>query len=170
MLTLGAQVADFIDPAQLKAVVSITESEVYNVKKGDKVILTTDVLPAELFDGVVDVVSAKGNGRLSYQVEILLTGKNAGRLKSGMYVSAQMLSGKTSDTRELVISRRAIIESLKNPEVYVVKDNKAYRTKITIGRVFDNYVAVAGGLNPDDMVVVSGQINLVDGRDITLLQ
>ncbi|KAA6340903.1 putative efflux pump periplasmic linker TtgA [termite gut metagenome] len=169
LLSPGSQVAGFVDPSHLKAVVNITENEVYRTKKGDKVSLTTDVLPDYTFSGIVDVIASKGNNLLSYQVEIAVNDKNAGMLKPGMYVSAKLLTGNTSTTKELAIDRKAIIESLKNSEVYVVKENKAHKQKITIGKIYDNYVTVTAGLNPNDRVVTSGQINLVDGRDIEII-
>ncbi|MDR2844245.1 MAG: efflux RND transporter periplasmic adaptor subunit [Candidatus Symbiothrix sp.] len=170
LLSPGTQVADFVDPSGLKAIVSITESEMYRVRKGDKTVLTTDILPNHTFDGIVDVISSKGNNRLSYQVEILITDKRADLLKSGMYVSTQIIPEQISGNKKMVINRKAIIESLQTPEVYVIKDNKAYKQKITIGKVADNFVEVTAGLSLNDKVVVSGQINLLDGRDIQIIK
>ncbi|MDR0713882.1 MAG: efflux RND transporter periplasmic adaptor subunit [Bacteroidales bacterium] len=111
LLSAGMQVADFIDPSGLKLVVTVTEKEVYRIKKGDKVTVSSDILPGEEFTGTVDVIGSKGNDRLIYQVEILISGKNAGRLKPGMYASANFMpDGSTTDNR-LVINRKAIIEA-----------------------------------------------------------
>jgi RND family efflux transporter MFP subunit len=169
LLSPGSQVADFIDPSRLKAVVNITENEVYRLKKGDKASLTTNVLPDYTFGGTVDVIASKGNSLLSYQVEIVVNDKNAGMLKPGMYVSAKLLVGETSTVEELVIERKAVIGSLKKPEVYLVKGNTAHKQKITIGKIFDIYVTVTNGLDADDKVVTSGQINLVDGREVEIV-
>ncbi|MDR1223630.1 MAG: efflux RND transporter periplasmic adaptor subunit, partial [Tannerella sp.] len=135
LLSIGTQVADFVDPSQLKAVVSITESDVYRIQKGDRVILTTDVLPKREFTGIVDVVGSKGNSLLNYQVEIKITDREAGILKAGMYVSAHIAVRESAATAQMMIDRKAIIESLKNPEVYVVRDNKACKQAITTGKV-----------------------------------
>ena len=170
LLTVGSQVADFVNPSQLKAVVNITESDVYRIHKGDKAVLVTDVLPGREFEGVVDVVGSKGSSLLNYQVEIKITDKEAGILKAGMYTSAHISVEAASTGSEMMIERKAIIESLKNPEVYVVRDNKAYKQKIAIGKVLDNYIIVTSGLNKGDQVVVAGQINLVDGRDISIIK
>jgi RND family efflux transporter MFP subunit len=166
LLSIGTQVADFIDPSQLKAVVSITESDVYRIQKGDRVILTAGVLPGREFTGIVDVIGSKANSLLNSRVEIKITDRDAGILKAGMYASAHIAVGESTATAQLVIDRKAIIESLKNPEVYVVRDSKAYRQAITAGNVFDRRLTVVSGLNEGDSVVVAGQINLVDGRNI----
>jgi RND family efflux transporter MFP subunit len=170
LLSIGSRVADFVDPSQLKAVVNITERDVYQVQNGDKVVLTTDILPGQEFAGVVDVIGSKGNSLLNYQLEIKLTGSNASMLKAGMYVSAQIATRETITSTEIMVNRKAIIESLKNPEVYAVRDNKAYKQKITIGKVLDNYITVNSGLKEGDIVVIAGQINLVDGRDVEIIK
>ncbi|GHV19994.1 MexH family multidrug efflux RND transporter periplasmic adaptor subunit [Bacteroidia bacterium] len=170
LLSPGSQVADFIDPSRLKAVVNITEREVYRIQRGDKVILTTNVLPGQEFTGIVDVISSKGNSLLNYQLEIKITDRDAQALKAGMYVSAHIAAKETSANKEMMISRKAIIESLKNPEVYVIRGNKAYKQRITIANVLDNYITVTDGLKEGDWVVVAGQINLVDGREVEIIK
>jgi RND family efflux transporter MFP subunit len=170
LLSIGSQVADFVDPSQLKAVVNITESNVYRIQKGDRVILTTDVLPNREFTGIVDVIGSKGNSLLNYQVEIKVTDKDAGLLKAGMYVSAHIAVEENTAIAQTVIDRRAIIESLKKPEVYVIRSNKACKQAITTGKVFDNYITVDSGLNKGDTVVIAGQINLVDGREVEIIK
>jgi RND family efflux transporter MFP subunit len=167
LLSIGSQVADFVDPSQLKAVINLTEADVYSIQKGDKAVLSTDILPNREFTGIVDVIASKGNSLLNYQVEIKITDKNAGILKAGMYTSARIVVKESAATTQMMIDRKAIIESLKTPEVYVVRDNKAYKQPITTGKVFDNYITVVSGLEEGDKVVVAGQINLVDGREIT---
>jgi RND family efflux transporter MFP subunit len=170
LLSAGSQVADFVNPSQLKAIFNITESDVYRIRKGDRVTLTTDVLPGNEFAGVVDVIGTRSNALLNYQIEVKITDKNAGILKAGMYVSASIAAGNKAVNQDLTVSRTAIVESLKNPEVYVVRDSKACKQKITIGSIYDNYITVTSGLKEGEQVVVAGQINLVDGRDVTVIK
>jgi hypothetical protein len=70
----------------------------------------------------------------------------------------------------MMIDRKAIIESLKKPEVYVVRDNKACKQPIITGKVFDSHITIVSGLEKGDTVVVAGQINLVDGRDVEIIE
>jgi RND family efflux transporter MFP subunit len=170
LLSVGSQVADFVNPSQLKAVFNITESDVYRIRKGDRAVLTTDVLPGNEFAGVVDVIGSRSNELLNYQLEVKVTGENAGILKAGMYVSASIEAAGGADRQELFVSRAAIIESLKNPEVYVVRAGKAFRQKITVGSISEKYVAVTDGLKEGEQVVVAGQINLINGRDINIIK
>ncbi|MCK9449241.1 MAG: efflux RND transporter periplasmic adaptor subunit [Bacteroidales bacterium] len=170
LLSVGSEVADFIGSSQLKAVFNITESDVYRIRKGDKVILTSDILPGNEFTGVVDVIGSRSNSLLNYQIEVKMTDKNVGILKAGMYVSAMIETDYLIDNKQLIVNRAAIIESLKNPEVYVIRNNKAYKQKITIGAISDNYITVTDGLEEGNQVVVAGQINLVDSREVTIVK
>jgi RND family efflux transporter MFP subunit len=128
------------------------------------------VLPNREFTGIVDVVGSKGNSLLNYQVEIKITDRDAGILKAGMYASAHIAVRESAATAQMMIDRKAIIESLKKPEVYVVRDGKVYKQAITTGKVFDNYIEVVSGLKEGDRVVVAGQINLVDGRKVEIIK
>lgn len=170
LLSVSTQVADFIDPSYFKAVVNLSENDVFRIRKGDKATLTTDILPNIEFNGVVDVLASKGNSLLNYPVEIKVTGENAFNLKPGMYVSARISTSNNATISEMIIDRKAIIESLKAPEVYVVRNGKAFRQRISIGKVYDNYVTVTDGLNEGDVVVIAGQINLIAGRDVEIIK
>lgn len=170
LLSPGAQVADIIDAKKLKLVVNVTERDVFRLTKGQSVQMTTDIYPNEVFEGVIDVISSRGNDALSYQVEIPIKGENAKLLKHGMYASAKFSTNLESTIDQLVVNKKAIIESLKNPEVYVVKGDKAYRTSISIGKTNNEFVEVTQGLSLNDQVVVSGQINLRDGLQVEIVQ
>lgn len=171
LLSLGSQVADIIDAKKLKLLVNVTERDVFRLTKGQSVQMTTDIYPKEVFEGVIDVISSRGNDALSYQVEIPIKGENAKLLKHGMYASAKFSTNiENTATDQLVVNKKAIIESLKNPEVYVVKGDKAYRTSISIGKTNNEFVEVTQGLSLNDQVVVSGQINLRDGLQVEIVQ
>jgi RND family efflux transporter MFP subunit len=168
LLSVGSQVADFVNPLQLKAVFNITESDVYRIHKGDRTVLTSDVLPGNEFEGMVDVIGSRSNELLNYQIEVKITGKNAKILKAGMYVSATVEVAGGNAKPELLISRAAIIESLKDSEIYVVRAGKAFRQKITVGSISEKYITVTDGLKEGEKVVVAGQINLIDGREVEI--
>ncbi|MFY7910757.1 MAG: efflux transporter periplasmic adaptor subunit, partial [Emticicia sp.] len=57
-------------------------------------------------------------------------------------------------------------EGIKNPYVYVVKNNTAVIQKITVGREIGENIEVIAGLQAGEEVVTSGQINLTDGSSI----
>ncbi|MDR0794836.1 MAG: efflux RND transporter periplasmic adaptor subunit, partial [Tannerella sp.] len=68
----------------------------------------------------------------------------------------------------LAIPRNAIVSSVREPSVYVVKNGVAQLTQIVTGQNFDTFLEVVSGLSVGDQVVTSGQINLTDGAKVNL--
>ena len=68
-----------------------------------------------------------------------------------------------------MIPRDAIVSSVEDPSVYLVKDNVAKLIKITTGRSFNSNLEVVAGLTQGDKVVTNGQINLTDGSKVSVI-
>jgi RND family efflux transporter MFP subunit len=167
LLSPGSPVADMVDGRSLKMKLHVTEKEVFRLHKGEKATITTDLYPDKPFTGVVDAMAPKGNDLYSYSVELTLNGNNK-ELKPGMYAAAVFDSEET-DHNAIVVSRKAITGGMKAPFVFVVRENKAYKTPVLIGQTDAEWVEVLKGLLPDDTIVVSGQINLKDGSQVSIL-
>jgi multidrug efflux pump subunit AcrA (membrane-fusion protein) len=74
-------------------------------------------------------------------------------------------------TQRILLPLEIINHDLDNQEfVYVVDQaqNKAFKRKISIGKVADNQVEVVSGLNVGEVVVSAGQNKLSDGSLITI--
>jgi len=70
----------------------------------------------------------------------------------------------------LMIPRDAIVSSLKDPSVYLVKNNIAQLMKIGVGRNFNSFIEVVSGLNEGDQVVTNGQINLTGSSKVSVIK
>jgi multidrug efflux pump subunit AcrA (membrane-fusion protein) len=53
--------------------------------------------------------------------------------------------------------------------VFVVEDNKAILTEITIGEVFGDKIIVKSGLNPGQNIISKGNEGLRDGAEIMII-
>ncbi len=166
-LSIGKKVYDVVDVSRLKLDVKLPESYILEVKEGQKVEINTDVHPGETVEGKVVTIAQKADNTLKYEVEIeVLNNKKDLPLKAGMYAVANFqFAPKTS----VIIERKAITGSLKEPSVYVVDDETARLRSIVIGRVFNDKVEVVSGLKKGEKVVLSGQINLKDGTKVTAI-
>lgn len=69
-----------------------------------------------------------------------------------------------------MIPRDAIVSSVKDPSVYVVKGETVELVKINTGRNYNSYLEVTSGISEGNQVVTNGQINLVDGARITIIK
>jgi RND family efflux transporter MFP subunit len=163
----GAPLATIMDISRLKVWVKVSESEAYELSVGDRVRITTPRMPEKTWEGTVNFLNPKGDNAHNYLVEVIIP--NPGNLlKSGTIVYADFT--KTSADSVLQIPRNALVESLKNPFVYVVDKNIARRRTITIGREAGDMIEVVSGLKAGDKVVTNGQINLTDSTQVQITE
>jgi RND family efflux transporter MFP subunit len=160
----GTSLATIVDIYNLKAVVFVSEKDVYQLKLNQAAIITADVLPGKSFTGKVSFISPVGDENHNYRVELAINNK-AAALKAGTYIKVAFDLG--NDFTALQIPKIALVEGTKNPYVYVVNGGQALVRKITLGRELGENIEVLSGLKEGDEVVTSGQINLKDGSLIT---
>ena len=167
LLTAGSPVADIVDNKSLKMKISVTEKEILKLRKGNNAMITSDIYPGKTFAATVEVVATKGNDTYSYAVELKLDRND--ELKPGMYATASFNTNE-SDEKATVINRRAIVGGMKDPHVFVVRDNKAHKITVQIGYINHKEVEITQGISAGDVVVVSGQINLKEGSEVSIIK
>ena len=160
-------VANIVDISRLKVKIGVAEKDVFSLKKGDKVTVTTDVYPGVQFAGTISTISDKGDQAHNYPVEISLVNSKEHPLKSGMFGKVTFISKTTVPT--LVVSRDALLGSIKNPQVYVVENGIVHMKSVTVGNAYDNNLEVIKGLKDGDKVVVNGQNNLEENTAVYVI-
>lgn len=158
----GTVLATILDVSRLKVQVMVNEKDVYQLHEGQKVKVTADVLSGKMYSGQISYIAPRGNEEHSYPVEITVA--NSGQLKAGTFVNVDF--SQKSKEKSLQIPRIALVESIKNPYVYVVNQNVAQQRKLTIGRELGDNIEVLSGLQPGDQVVTTGQLNLTNGKSV----
>ena len=92
-------------------------------------------------------------------------------LKSGTFINARFDTGAVGDM--LTIPKNALGEGMKDAYVYVVRGDtngtRVTRRSLTLGREVGERVEVVKGLVPDEIVVVSGQLNLAEGSLVKVI-
>ena len=160
-------VANIVDISRLKVKVGVAEMDVFSLKKGDKVTVTTDVYPGVKFSGSISTISDKGDQAHNYPVEISLVNSKEHPLKSGMFGKVTFISGTTEP--KLIVSRDALLGSIKNPQVFVVENGLVHLKDVTVGSTYDNNLEVIKGLKAGDKVVVNGQNNLEENTAVYVI-
>ncbi|MDR1202403.1 MAG: efflux RND transporter periplasmic adaptor subunit [Tannerellaceae bacterium] len=165
LISIGSSVVDIVDNKALRMYANVTEQEVLKLKPGIEATITTDVYSGSTFTGIIKAISPKSNDRYYYSVELKL---NAPELQPGMFATAIFnIDGNNRNTP--VISREAIVGGMKDPHVFVVKEDKAYKIAVQVGISEGQYIEITDGISSDDTIVKSGQINLIDGTEISIL-
>ncbi len=166
----ATEMFEIVNTAKLKLNVTVNESQVSNLKPGNKVKVTAGIYPDKQFDGKITFIAAKADASLNFVVEVEIANNPSGDLKAGMYGTAHFESNEKQKAPIKTVSRNAFVGSVSNNEVFVIKDNTAKLTKIVSGRIFGDKVEVLNGLNDGDTVVISGQINLSDGSKVEIVK
>jgi len=160
-------VANIVDISKLKVKVGVAEKDVFSLKKGDKVTVTTDVYPGVQFTGTIATISDKGDQAHNYPIEISMKNSREHPLKSGMFGKVTFVS--RSITPKLVVSRDALLGSIKDPQVFVVENGTAHLRNVTVGAAYDNNLEILKGLKAGDKVVVNGQNNLEENTAVYVI-
>ncbi|MBS1493886.1 MAG: efflux RND transporter periplasmic adaptor subunit [Bacteroidetes bacterium] len=164
----GTLIANMVDISKLKVRVNVPETEVFRLRVGDNVTVTTDIYPDETFDGKISVIAPKGDEAHTYPVEIIINNSKRSPLKAGMFarIDFSTIKGRTS----IAIPREAIVGSIRDAHVYVIENNKAVLKKIETGLEGDKDVEVTSGLNVGEMLVITGGNNLKDGTEVSIVK
>ena len=168
MVQNNTVVANVVDISRLKVKLNVAEEDVFKMKVGDTVAVTTDVYPGVTFHGTIATISDKADDAHTYPVEIALPNNSQHPLKAGMFASVSFVAIKP--TQSLSIPREALLGSTKDARVYVVRGSTAYLRTITIGGEYDTRLSVRSGLAEGDTIVVNGQNNLKDSTTVTILR
>jgi len=165
----GTPLVEITDINQLKMVVKLAENEAVQVAKGQTVEVKAQVYPDKVHQGRISTIAVKADASKKYDVEIDIRNNGKELIRAGMQGTASFKFDKT--TKVLMIPRKAILGSLQDAKVYIATaNNKAKLIAIKTGITHQNMVQVTKGLTTADRVIVSGQINLQNGTQISVLK
>ncbi|WP_281336995.1 efflux RND transporter periplasmic adaptor subunit [Flavobacterium eburneipallidum] len=159
---------DIVNVSKLKLNVTVDESQVASLKKGNTVNVTSSVFPDKTFSGKITFVAAKADATLNFPVEIEIANNSDNSLKAGMYGTANF--GSKQKKLLKVVPRNAFVGSVSANEVFVVENGTAKLKKVTAGRILGDQVEIVDGLDEGDTVIITGQINLQNGNAVEIIK
>jgi len=166
LIGAGSPVVEITDISKLKLTVNIPERDIQKFKLNQSISITSDQVSASI-NGKISNISVQADKSHNFKVQITVNNANKA-LRAGMYGSAVIQSDYS--VANLSIPRKAIVGSLKNPQVYVVRDGKAKLVSFGIGLSEGDVIEVRSGLRAGDKIVVRGQINLRDNKNVKIAQ
>lgn len=86
-----------------------------------------------------------------------------GKLKPGMFMTVHLASDKA---KTLVLPEQALVPERDKQYVFAVRDGKAVKTEITVGRRRPGEVEVLSGLSAGDQVITEGTQKVRDGMPV----
>jgi len=165
----GSQLFNIVDVSTLKLKVTANERQAVQLELGAKVNVKVPVFQDETFTGSISFIAPKADNSLNYPVEIKLDNTKLNKLKAGMYATADFHFDQPVPM--LVIPRASFVDGVNSGKIYVIeKQGVATARKISIGAVMGEKVEVLEGLKEGDIVITTGQINLINGSLIEVVE
>ncbi|RQO67430.1 efflux transporter periplasmic adaptor subunit [Pedobacter sp. KBW06] len=161
----GTQMFELVDVSKLKLKVSVNESQVANLKVGDQVQIKSNVFPTDDYVGKITFIAAKADASLNFPIEIMVENNKKNTIKAGMYGTA--IFKFPGQAPSLTIPRGSFVGSVSSNQIFVLGEgNKAVLRKVVAGRILGENVEILDGLKEGETVIISGQINLIDGTPV----
>ena len=149
----------------LKIIANIQEQYYPNVKLGMPVEIRTDIFPGEVFAGKVSLIyPALDASTRTFTVEVTVSNGNE-KLRPGMFARSTFNMG---DKEGIMVPDVAVLKQVGSAEryLYVVKDGKAERRSVKVGRQIGKDVDILSGLAAGEQVAVTGLTRMADGIEV----
>jgi len=166
---IGTPLFNIVDVSSLKLKVTANERQAVQLEIGSKVSVKVPVFQDEEFTGTVSFIAPKADNSLNYPVEIRLDNTKKNKLKAGMYATADFQFAELVPM--LTIPRAAFVDGVNSGKIFVVeKQGTASVRKVATGSVIGEKVEILNGLKEGEIVITTGQINLINGSPIEVIQ
>jgi RND family efflux transporter MFP subunit len=158
----------------VKVVFGVPDVVVAGLKAGGKLSIAAEAVPGATLEGRITRISpsADPNSRV-FEVEAALPNPD-GRLKVGMLATLGL--GDAAPATSLFLPLAAIVRPAGDTEgyaVYVVKDSAGHPTarltRVRLGEVSGNQIAVRDGLAGGERVIVRGATIVADGQAVQVM-
>jgi len=151
------------DVSQIKLDFSVPETFLTVVREGMDIIAHSLVFPDREFLGKVSSVDTRLDPvSRSVQVRALIP-NTEGILKPGMFLTVDLQRDRGD---VLIAPEQAIVPEGTRQFVYVVKDGKAEKRPVTLGRRVPGFVTIEEGLEVGEEIVTEGTHKIRDGSGV----
>jgi RND family efflux transporter MFP subunit len=151
----------------VKLLINVSESNYAQVKIGMPATIKFDIFEGETFQGKISLIYPTIDERTrSFQVEIKMNNANY-KIRPGMFARVEINFGSA---QRIIVPDMAVIKQSGSGEyfVYVYKDGSVIYQRVELGKRLGKEYEIISGLNDGDLVVVSSQSKLADGKKVNL--
>jgi RND family efflux transporter MFP subunit len=150
-----------------KAVVGIPENDIAFFRRGGEASVEVDAYPGKVFPGRIHFLGPAATGQnRTFPAEVEVT--DPGReLRSGMIARVQLVKRRFRDA--VVVARDALVERDQGLVALLLDGDRARVRRVVVGPRDKDRVVVQEGLAPGEMLIVSGQRDLIDGQPVRVV-
>lgn len=164
-LFTGTPVLHVMQINPLKIIANIQEQYYPAVKLGMPVEIRTDIFPGEVFAGKVSLIyPVLDASTRTFTVEVTVPNGNE-KLRPGMFARSTFNMG---DKEGIMVPDVAVLKQVGSSEryLYVVKDGKAERRSVKVGRQIGSDVDILSGVADGEQIAVTALSRLADGVEV----
>jgi len=160
----GSFLVSIVRTDLLKLIFSVSEKDVGSLKLGQDVDFITDSFPDKKFRGKLSaILPALDERTRTLQAEALVANAD-GRLKSGLFARITLYTGPARE--RVVVPITALLYDNSTTKLFVVEGDKAREKIVTTGRKYGESMEIVAGLRDKEIVVTTGQNNLMEGATV----
>lgn len=151
----GTSVVQLGDLSRMYVLASVDETDIAQVENGQKVDVSLDAFPDEIFEGIVtrvDPQTVLDQNVTTIPVTVEITDPDA-RLKPGMNATCDFIVERKEDV--LVVPTEAVNDQDGKYSVKVLKDGKQIDRQVEVGIAGDESTEIISGLKEGEVVVTA---------------
>ncbi|TDL72802.1 efflux RND transporter periplasmic adaptor subunit [Rhodococcus qingshengii] len=152
----------------------LSEYDTLKVNIGQKVILRSDAVPDQEWQGEIMKISLlpeqnqtalqSGSQAVQYPVTMKITGDSKA-LKPGFQIIMKI---ETDKKQANVLSIDALYDDGEQPYVFTVKDGKASKKNVKTGITSGAKIEILEGLSKEDEIIINEPDSIKDGMEVTV--
>ena len=162
----GTVITTLDDISVIKLDFSVPEVFLSSLRDGMEITARTSAYPSEQFKGKVSSIDSRLDPVSRAVTVRARIGNEDRRLKPGMFMTVQL---RRAEASALLIPEQAVVPEGDRQFVFLVRDGKALRTQVTLGRRRPGEVEVVEGLNSGDVIISEGIQKVRDGSPVKAL-
>jgi len=167
----ATDIAQLADTDDMRAEVDINEADIAKVGIGSPVVVALDAYPDKQFDAaLVKVYPAADRQKGTVKIEVQIARPDLQIIKPEMSAKVSFLENQPAATQQprITVPKGAVRIEEGEPSVWTVREGIVHRVGIVRGPETETGIEIKQGLNDGDVVVVSPQANLANGRKVSV--
>jgi RND family efflux transporter MFP subunit len=164
-VTTGTRVATVVRIDPLRAVLTVPEQLLSQVRTGQPVTFAVDAYPGQEFSGTVKFISPAVRAEQRALTVEAVVPNPTGQLKPGLFATANLARPAEE---ALLLDRRAVHEVGNTSRVFVVKGDRLEERIVTLGPTAGDLVEVVSGVDRTSVVALPGAARLAEGLRVRL--
>lgn len=163
-------IAQLADTEDMRAEVDINESDISRISMGTPASVIPDSYPDQSYDAkVVKIYPAADRQKGTVKIEVHILKPDLTIIKPELSAKVTFLAGppKQQTSPLVVVPKKAVLGEGKETTVWIVRDDRASKAPVILGREFQDGFEVKQGLEGGEMVIVVPPATLKDGQAVT---